>query len=147
MSIDRSVPPLSSFPSTVREILRFRDTDRLGHVNNAVFATFCETGRTALLYDPETGFGAPDCEYVIARLELDYLGELNWPGEVMIGTGVKRVGRTSLTLTNAVYDGARAVARAETVIVQIDRQTRAARPLSKALAQRLSTLTLRDAAT
>jgi acyl-CoA thioester hydrolase len=115
-----------------RDVLRFRDTDRLGHVNNAVFATFLETGRTWLLYDPQRRVGADGCDYVIARLELDFLAELNWPGEVAIGTGVKRIGRSSMTLLQVVSDGARPVARGETVIVQIDRESRRAAPLSEA---------------
>ena len=28
-----------------REVCRYGDTDRQGHVNNAAFVTFCETGR------------------------------------------------------------------------------------------------------
>ena len=31
--------------------LRYGDTDRQGHVNNAVYATLFETGRVELLYD------------------------------------------------------------------------------------------------
>jgi acyl-CoA thioester hydrolase len=32
--------------------IRYRDTDRRGPVNNAVFSTSPETGRVELLYDP-----------------------------------------------------------------------------------------------
>ena len=35
--------------------IRYRDTDRQGHVNNAVLSTFPETGRVELLYDPNGG--------------------------------------------------------------------------------------------
>jgi acyl-CoA thioester hydrolase len=30
------------------DVIRFGDTDAYGHVNNAVFATFCESGRVHL---------------------------------------------------------------------------------------------------
>lgn len=131
------VPPLSAFPCVACDRLRFADTDRLGHINNAVFAVFLESGRTALLYDPAAPVVPEDCDFVIARLELDFLAELNWPGEVAIGTGVKRVGRSSMTLLQVVYEGERPVARAETVIVQIDRATRSARPLADETKARL----------
>ena len=36
---------LDQFPLRTRDKLRYADTDRQGHVNNAVFATFLETGR------------------------------------------------------------------------------------------------------
>ena len=45
-----SVPPLESDALRTHEKLRYADTDRQGHVNNAVFATMLETGRVELLY-------------------------------------------------------------------------------------------------
>jgi len=59
---------------------------------------------------------------------------------VDIGTGVTRVGRSSMTLVNAIYAGDRPVARAETVIVQIDRATRATRPLCESMREALAGL-------
>ena len=32
-----------------RDVIRFGDLDRQGHVNNARFATYCEGGRVAML--------------------------------------------------------------------------------------------------
>ena len=68
------------FPLWTRETLRFADTDRLGHVNNAVFATFCESGRVAFFYDPAALLVPPGCAVVIARLVLDFRAEMHWPG-------------------------------------------------------------------
>ena len=47
--------------------------------------------------------GAQHCRFVIARLSLDYLGEILWPGTVEIGTAVKAVGNSSLTFTQALF--------------------------------------------
>ncbi|WP_343068673.1 hypothetical protein [Kaustia mangrovi] len=44
---------LDDFPLRTSDKLRYADTDRQGHVNNAVFATFMETGRVAFLHDPQ----------------------------------------------------------------------------------------------
>ena len=41
--------------------------------------------------------------FVIARLELDFLSEINWPGEVEIGTAVTEVGRSSFKLFQTVF--------------------------------------------
>ena len=43
-------PLLDDFVALSREKLRYSDTDRQGHVNNAVFSTFLETGRVELLF-------------------------------------------------------------------------------------------------
>ena len=39
---------LEDFPSRTYDKVRYADTDRQGHVNNAAFATFCETGRVSV---------------------------------------------------------------------------------------------------
>ena len=133
-------PPLAAFPLRTRDKLRYADTDRQGHVNNAIFATALETGRVELLYAPAAPLHEPGCAFVIASLHLDFLGELTWPGEVEIGTRVSAVGKSSLTLAQALYQGERCVATAETVIVQMDEATRRSRPLSEAAALRLRAL-------
>lgn len=131
---------LADFPRHVREKLRYADTDRQGHVNNAIFATFCESGRAAFLYDPERPLAPAGTEFVIARLTIDFLDELNWPGEVEIGTGISRLGRSSLGLVQGIWAGERCVARAESVVVMTDQTTRRPRPLPEATRQALESL-------
>jgi hypothetical protein len=50
---------LSEFPQTTFDKLRYNDTDRQGHVNNAVFATLLESGRVEFLYAPEGALHDP----------------------------------------------------------------------------------------
>jgi len=130
-------PTLAQFPSRTFDKLRYADTDRQGHVNNSVFSTALETGRVELLYAPDAGIVETNKSFVIARLELDFRGELTWPGEVAIGTRVEAVGRTSFTLVQALFQRERCVAVARTVIVQVDDETRRATSLSAAAAARL----------
>jgi len=133
-------PTLSQFALHAYDKLRYADTDRQGHVNNAVFSTALETGRVELLYAPEVGIVEPHKSFVIARLELDFRGELTWPGDVAIGTSVESVGRTSFTLSQGLFQRDRCVAIAHTVIVQVDNKTRRATPLSAVAATRLTDL-------
>ncbi|MCH4890940.1 acyl-CoA thioesterase [Acidaminobacter sp. JC074] len=89
----------TDFPLRTYDKLRYRDTDKQGHVNNANFSTFFETGRTELLYLHEGGpIHDEDSSFVIARIELDYISEIKWPGTVEIGTLVKRIGNSSIGL-------------------------------------------------
>jgi acyl-CoA thioester hydrolase len=117
------------FPLWVRETTRYCDTDRQGHVNNAVFATFCETGRAAFLMDPAAPLAPPGCAFVIARLELDFRLELGWRQEVDIGTGVIEIGRSSFHLGQGLFRGADCAATARTVIVLMDEAIRRSTPL------------------
>ena len=141
---DRSSPPaLEDYPAHKRETLRFADTDRQGHVNNAVFATLCESGRATVLYDPNRPLAPQGTQFVIARLTLNFIEELNWPGEVVIGTGVGRLGRSSIGVVQGIFDGERCVATAESVIVLMDDETRRSTPLPEETRQALEGLSLK----
>ena len=135
-----NAPTLAQFPAHAYDKLRYADTDRQGHVNNSVFSTALETGRVELFHAPDTGIVEAGKSFVIARLELDFRGELTWPGQVAIGTGVESVGRTSITLTQGLFQHDRCVALARTVIVQVDDDTHRATPLSTTAATRLADL-------
>ncbi len=125
-------PALECFPFRTREKLRYGDTDRQGHVNNAVFATFLETGRVDMLINGGVDLMGPDGALVLARLVLDFRREVNWPGEVEIGTRVAAVGRSSLRLEQAVFQNGECVASGESTVVLTDVTTRRSKPFSEA---------------
>jgi len=133
-------PPLDAYPLHAMDTIRYADTDRQGHVNNAAFATYCETGRCAFLFDPQKPLLQPGAGFVIARLALDFLIEMSWPGRVEIGTRVLSIGRSSFTLGQGLFQGGRCVATAESVIVQMDEATRRSKPLPEDLVRRLEGL-------
>ncbi len=118
--------------------LRYADTDRQGHVNNAVFATFLESGRVSILYAPDEPAAPPGASFVLARLALDFLAEVHWPGEVVVGTTVLRLGQSSVTIGQGIFVGEKCVATAETVIVLIDESTRKSRSLPEETRRKLS---------
>ena len=131
---------IADFPLRARDKLRYGDTDRQGHINNAVFSTFLETGRVELIYDRARLLVEPGAAFVIARLEMDFRAELLWPGDVEIGTRIASVGRSSVRLEQAIFQDERCVASGITVMVQMDEATRKSRPFSDAVRERLSQL-------
>jgi acyl-CoA thioester hydrolase len=132
---------LDDFPLRAWDKIRYADTDRQGHVNNAVFATLMETGRVEVLYDPSMPLAEPGSSFVIARLSVDFRAEILWPGEVQIGTRIAAIGRSSLTLEQGLFQGGRCAAKGQTVVVLMDEATRRSRPLSPAATDRLRLLT------
>jgi acyl-CoA thioester hydrolase len=134
---------LDAYPLKTHEKLRYADTDRQGHVNNAVFATMLETGRAELLYAPEDPLFDAGCAFVVASLHLDFLGEITWPGRVEIGTRIARIGNSSFTVDQALFQHGRCVATAQTVIVQMNESTRRAQALHRRLVERLTALMIR----
>ncbi|BBZ28896.1 thioesterase [Mycolicibacterium madagascariense] len=121
---------LGDFPGRALDKIRYSDTDRQGHVNNAVFATFFETGRVELLHLAQRPVADDGCSFVIAHLGVDFRAEILWPGDVAIGTRVAKVGSSSIRLRQALFQGDRCTATAETVIVHVDTTTKKSRQLS-----------------
>lgn len=131
MSMNELKMTLNDFPVKTWDKIRFADTDRLGHVNNAVFSSILETGRVDLFYHPEHPITLDETEFVIASITLNFVSEINWPGRVDVGTAVTRIGNSSAGLYQEAYQDGRVVATAETVIVQMNIESRKSHPLSE----------------
>lgn len=131
---------LGDFPARTFDKLRYGDTDRQGHINNAVFATLFETGRVNVIHEGETKLLKPGFSFVIARIAIDYRAELFWPGRVEIGTRVKAVGRSSVTFSQALFQDGKLAAMAESVVVQVDASARRPAALGEMVRERLAGL-------
>lgn len=114
--------------SWTEEKLRYGDLDTNGHVNNACFATFCESGRVTLI---RKLFPKADREgffTVIARLEINFKAEVFFPGNIRTGTWFTKVGNSSFTVEQVIIrDDDVVAATALGICVALDMETR--RPL------------------
>lgn len=135
---------MRDLPLTVTLPIQWGDMDSLGHVNNARYFTWFESARIALFHrvGMETS-GSPAEGPILASTRCDFLRPLEWPGEVVVGTGVSRLGTKSFTM---VYELARSdqperlAARGEGVIVMVDYREGGTVPISEGLRARLEEL-------
>lgn len=111
--------------------IRWRDVDAYMHVNNAVYATYLEEVRDALLRGVLDTAGDP-WDWVLARVAIDFRRELRLEDETAVAwCEVARVGTSSVTLREGVRAGAGWVAaEAEAVVVAWDRESGRSRPLT-----------------
>ena len=130
-------PRLEDFPYRLTDNVRFGDLDPNQHVNNAVYATYFETGRVTLMKDPRHGLLQEGLAWIMVRLDMHFRAELRWPGTIELGLGVVRLGRTSVTCEQVVFSEGRCVASATAVMVLIDEVTRKPAPLAVQLVQAL----------
>lgn len=121
---------LEDFPIKTYDKIRYGDTDRQGHVNNIHFSEFLETGRVEILYQPKHPLHKEQCSFVIVQNNLSLLNEIHWPGTVEVGSGVTKLGNSSITFYQQLFQNGVVVASAETVIVHVDNITRQSTPLS-----------------
>jgi acyl-CoA thioester hydrolase len=117
------MPPEWPFRFTLP--VRFRDLDPMGHVNHAVYVTYFEEARSACYLgllgraDPiEPGHGL---DFVVARLELDYVDSVRHGDVLTVTMWPDHVGRSSFAFAYEAtrQDGA-VMARARTVLVAFD---------------------------
>ncbi len=125
-----STPRLEDFPYRLTDNVRFADLDPNHHVNNAVYATYFETGRVSLMKDRSYGLEQPGLAWIMVRLDIHFRAELRWPGTIEVGLGVSKFGRTSVTFDQVVFSEGRCVASAQSVSVLIDENTRKPTPLT-----------------
>jgi len=140
-----AIPVLDDYPHRVTDIIRFADLDPQGHVNNAIIATYFETGRVAMFRLPDLTIGVPGVTFVLVHTEINYLKELRWPGTVDVGTALARFGQSSFTLDHAVFKEGVCAATGSATMVAIDKASRRARPLPEELIAKLSRWKRRDA--
>ena len=117
------------YPLVTNDKVRYADTDRQGHVNNAVFSSFLETGRVEILYSKEEPVLNSGNSFVIANLNINFLSEITWPGSVKIYTGIEKIGSSSLHIDQSIYQDEKIVASAKTIIVHIDNEFKKSCPL------------------
>jgi acyl-CoA thioester hydrolase len=112
----------------IEDHVRFSDLDPLGHVNNNSIGQYFENARAALFMKITPNWPHRDQLFLLARTAVDFRHELHMPASLFIGSGVLRVGRTSLTLSNALYreekKAENGIAYCESVSVLIDQRTR-----------------------
>jgi acyl-CoA thioester hydrolase len=121
---------LEDFPYRLTDNVRFADLDPNGHVNNAVYATYFETGRVTLMKDGSYWQLPEGLTWIMVRLDIHFRAELHWPGIIEMGLGVAKFGRTSVTFDQVVFSQSRCVASAQAVTVLIDQATRKPAPLT-----------------
>jgi acyl-CoA thioester hydrolase len=117
--------------------LRYSDTDKLGHVNNAVFATLFESGRVAIMPEDDISKAGETGVFVLASIKIDFKAELHIPGIAQVGTTVAEFGSASLSFHQALFKDGVCCATAEAVAVFIDERTRKPKRISPLLKERL----------
>ena len=123
-------PRLEDFPYRLSDNVRFADLDPNGHVNNAVYATYFETGRVTLMKDRSYGLTPDGVSWIMVRLDMHFRAELRWPGTIEMGLAVAKFGRTSVTFDQVVFSEGQCVASARSVSVLLDEATRKPMPLT-----------------
>ena len=105
---------------------RFRDSDMLGHINNAVYLTYFESGRVEYWTVLTGNSSLEDLPFILARTEIDFLAEARAGEDFTLGVRAVRFGNKSFDLEYLLVrdvDG-KPVAQGRSVQVMFDYESR-----------------------
>jgi acyl-CoA thioester hydrolase len=82
---------------------RFLETDALGHINNNTYGVWFEAARDEIfrIFMPKAN--VKEWNLIMAHSSFDFLKEVFWGKEVLVKTGVTKLGNSSIELCHAVY--------------------------------------------
>lgn len=120
---------MEGFPFVTELPMRFSDIDAMGHVNNAVYVTYFEMGRVAILDQVVGSRKLEDIKFVVARAEVDYIRPIVFSDKVEIGLRVSSIGQSSFTIEYLITANGEPAAKGLTVQVFYDYEKRAKMPV------------------
>lgn len=115
--------------------VRWSDMDIYGHVNNAVFLTYLEEARSAILgsHASKAGVDTFAAGCVSAKHEIEYKAPLEWrETAVTVEVWVTGLRAASFSLAYEVKDEGKLYARAASTMVPYDLESRRPRRLTEA---------------
>ena len=106
----------AAYPHSEAIQTRFQDLDVLGHINNVAMAALFESGRVRFNRSMNLA-GWAGHRWLVARVEINYLGEGFFPADVEIATGIGEIGNRSWSILSAAFQKGECIATCDVVIV------------------------------
>ncbi|MCG8671511.1 MAG: acyl-CoA thioesterase [Pseudomonadales bacterium] len=117
---------------------RFCDTDAMGHINNTVYPVWFLEGRESILRIFTPSLSTDEVSLVLAKLEIEYLGEVFFGKTVEVKTYVLRIGVSSVLVGQEAWQDGNLKATATATMVNFDKRTRKSLPIPNEIKQALS---------
>jgi len=131
--------PRAAF-TVVHEIVpRFRDTDAMGHINNAVYVTYIEVARQAYWARLDRNPDYRRVPFILAHVTIDFRSEALVNEILEVGIRMDRIGTKSFAFAYEIWEktSGRTVVEATSVQVCYDYGTKQTLPMPDDLRRRL----------
>jgi len=111
--------------------MRFRDIDGMGHVNNAVYLSYCELARTQFYLEHNFKRSLHEIDFILAHVDIDYVSVAEWGDQVQIAVWPSKLGASSFTLSYEITEkkSGRLIARSTSVLVSYDYAAKKSKPI------------------
>ena len=117
---------------------RFNDTDTLGHINNAAYLSWFEQARKPVFQIFNPTLDLDEWNLILARIEIDYLGQGNYNEITTIETQVGKIGNSSFVLIQKAVQDQKVISKAKTVMVHFDYESNKPTPIEESIKAELT---------
>lgn len=138
----RETSSLDQFRVVVPVEVRFRDTDAMGHVNNAIYLTYFEVARQHY-WKRLTGLKSySDIDFILAHASIDFRSPAFVGETLQVGLRASEMRNSSFVFEYLILEAAsqRVVATGKTVQVMYDYEMKRSKPLSPELREKIERL-------
>ncbi|MBC7751622.1 MAG: acyl-CoA thioesterase [Candidatus Saccharibacteria bacterium] len=102
---------------------RFYETDAFGHINNTVIAGWFEAGRAPIFQIFTPDMDIKNLTLILARIEVDFVAQTHYGHDVVVKTGIEKVGNSSFVVIQEAWQNDALVAKGKAVQVYFDFKT------------------------
>ena len=116
---------MDGFPVVIEVEPRFRDTDAMGHVNNAVFFTYLETARVDYMRNVVWKFTSRnllEAGLILAEISCQFKVPIFYGQSVEVGTRVVEMRNSSFLIDHRIDADGQLAALGQGVVVHYDYQ-------------------------
>ena len=103
---------------------RFLETDALGHINNNTYGVWFEAARDQFFRIFVPDLDIKKWNLVIAHSSFDFLKEVFFGKDVIIKTGISKIGNSSVDLTHSVYQNGKLCTIGKGIMIHYNLETK-----------------------
>ena len=119
---------------------RVSETDGVGHINNVFVPIWFEAGRREIfrIFSPNLDF--VNWKLALVKVTVEYVDQLYLADNVEIRTGIEKIGTSSFTIKEEIYQTDRLCARGEAIYVNYNFKEQKSEAISYEVREKLQSI-------
>ena len=116
---------------------RVSETDGVGHINNVFVPIWFEAGRREIfrIFSPNLDF--VDWKLALVKVTVEYVDQLYLAENVEVRTGIEKIGNSSFTIKEEIYQTKRLCAKGQAIYVNYNFKEKKSMPISNEIRNKL----------
>ena len=123
---------------------RVSETDGVGHINNVFVPIWFEAGRREIfrIFSPKLDF--VNWKLALVKVTVEYVDQLYLAENVEVRTGIQKIGNSSFTIREEIFQTNRLCAKGESIYVNYNFQENKSEAISNEIRNKLQSIKFVD---